>query len=533
MKLRPGLPLLVLASMLLLPVAAQGAVVSPLPKALTFGPSDSASPKSLSTSCPAGKVVTGAGGDVSTGNGEVVFDDLTPSADLKSVTVKGVEDQNGLAGNWAAAVQPICAYPLGGMQRVAATSPLDSSNKSVTVTCPAGKKVVGMGSDINAGNGQVGVDDFRPSTDLTSVTVQALEDQDGQAGPWNVTVYAICANPPSGLERVSGTSGLNSDGFKSANATCSAGKRLLGIGSDINAGSGQVQQTSLISTNAGLGALVLADEDEDGQSGPWSVTAFGICADEAHLQTASSTRNSTSPKLTGLACNEGSMSGQGADITGGLGQVGINDVLVGGPGSTLILDGVEDQTGTPNSWSQTAYAICGPPLQSLNWFNQASPTGSPSATTSTSPCPPGLKVVGGGGAIAEVSESGEVFVNSWFPSNDLTSMTAVGYEDPDGFSGPWAIQANAVCAVPPPGLQVVRVQSEPTTDEIADVTASCPPGKYLTGLAGGLQSAGGNGVIDDIRPDAALSKVSVKGIIGENGIDHEWTVDAYAICANI
>jgi hypothetical protein len=127
----------------------------------------------------------------------------------------------------------------------------------------------------------------------------------------------------------------------------------------------------------------------------------------------------------------------------------------------------------------------------------------------------------------------QVFVNSWFPSNDLESSTAVGYEDPNGFSGPWSLVSYAVCADPPPGLELVRRQTVSSNDEIQTITASCPAGKYLTGLAGGLQSAGGNGVIDDIVPDAGLSKVTVTGIAGEGGVPNPWTVDAYAICANI
>jgi hypothetical protein len=91
----------------------------------------------------------------------------------------------------------------------------------------------------------------------------------------------------------------------------------------------------------------------------------------------------------------------------------------------------------------------------------------------------------------------------------------------------------AVCADPPPGLELVRRQTVSSNDEIQTITASCPAGKYLTGLAGGLQSAGGNGVIDDIVPDAGLSKVTVTGIAGEGGVPNPWTVDAYAICANI
>ena len=322
MNLRHGLALLVLALGLLLPAAGQAAVVDPGPGPLAVGPLDSVSPKTQSSTCPAGKVLTSAGGNVATGFGEVVFDDLTPSADLKTSTVKGVEDQNGLAAGWAAVSQPVCAYPLGGMQRVGATSALNSSNKSVTVTCPAGKRVVGGGSDINAGNGQVGVDDFRPSADLTSITVQALEDQDGHSGPWNVTAYAVCATAPQGLERVSVTSALDSTGEKTVEAPCPAGKRVLGVGSDINAGVRSGAADLGNGPDFGLTGRVTADEDEDGQSGPWSVTAFAICAFDAHRVSATSVRDSSFTKEVTVNCDTGSSSGVGAEITGGSARLG-------------------------------------------------------------------------------------------------------------------------------------------------------------------------------------------------------------------
>ena len=162
------------------------------------------------------------------------------------MTVKGVEDETGASSLWKAEAVAICATPPAGLVRVAATSPLNSSNKSVTATCPAGKRVLGTGADINAGNGQVGIDDMRPNPGLTAVTVQALEDETGQAGPWNVTAYAICANPLAGLERVSATSSLDSSSNRAATATCSPGKTLIGTGSDINAGTGQVQQIEVL-----------------------------------------------------------------------------------------------------------------------------------------------------------------------------------------------------------------------------------------------------------------------------------------------
>jgi len=96
-----------------------------------------------------------------------------------------------------------------GIQSVSATTAASSSNKSATVACPAGKRVLSAGADVNPGNGDVLVDDVRPNADLQSVTVNALEDETGTTADWTVTALAICAYPPPGLQRVSAASPLN------------------------------------------------------------------------------------------------------------------------------------------------------------------------------------------------------------------------------------------------------------------------------------------------------------------------------------
>jgi hypothetical protein len=532
---RPGLTALLataLAASLVVAASAQAAVVEPS-RVLVASPSNSVSPKSVTATCPEGKQVVGAGGDVGDGGGQVVFDDLTPSADLKSVTVKGVEDQNGLSHNWVVYALAVCAYPPAGLQRVGATSPLNSSNKTVTATCPSGKKVLGTGEDINAGNGQVGIDDMRPSADLKTVTVQGLEDQDGQSGPWNVTAYAICATPPSGLERVGATSDLDSESGKSALPSCPTGKAIIGTGSDINAGTGQVEQTGL-GVSSDLSAFAAsASEDGDGFANPWSITGYAICADRAYRADAITARNSSSPKATTATCQNGTTnSGLGGEITGGLGEVGMYglfpDLSNGG-----ALTAAEDETGTSRVWTARTYAICTSGLTGVGFHSFASSVGSPTSAISQDSCAQGQKLVGGAGTISAFGVSGQVLVNSITPFADLSGVIDIGYEDPNGTSESWAMNTYEFCADPPPGLQLVHASSPYSNEEINTATASCPTGKYLVGLGGGLNVIGGNGVIDDLRPDAALSKVTVTGVMSETPYDFSWAVDAYAICANI
>ena len=103
---------------------------------------------------------------------------------------------------WAVTAASSASAAVVGIERVGAASASNSQNKAVTVSCPAGKKVLSAGADVNPGNGDVLIDDVRPNADLQSVTVNALEDETGNATNWSVTAYAVCALPVQGLGRV-------------------------------------------------------------------------------------------------------------------------------------------------------------------------------------------------------------------------------------------------------------------------------------------------------------------------------------------
>ena len=78
------------------------------------------------------------------------------------------------AGVLAQASPASAAFP--DRETVAASSASNSVDKGVTVTCPAGKRVVGSGADIGgypAGRGAVVLDDVIPTS--TTVTAYAYE----------------------------------------------------------------------------------------------------------------------------------------------------------------------------------------------------------------------------------------------------------------------------------------------------------------------------------------------------------------------
>ena len=94
---------------------------------------------------------------------------------------------------------------ISGLQRVAAESAFNSdSSKIVTATCPAGKRAIGSGAEVNGGlSGDL------PNT-LTDVVIGAVVptaetvvpgrvlaaavEEEPTADAWSVTAFAICAN---------------------------------------------------------------------------------------------------------------------------------------------------------------------------------------------------------------------------------------------------------------------------------------------------------------------------------------------------
>ena len=220
--------------------------------------------KSITATCPAGKQLLGAGGDVTPGNGHVLIEDIRPNAALTNLTVKAVEDQTGTAETWFVQAIAICAYAPPGLQRVAATGASNSADKSVVASCPGGKRVLGAGGEINTSNGQVLYDDLRPNNNLTNVTLNAREDETGNSANWSLTAYAICANPVAGLQRISLQSANDSSVSKVNQFGCPVGKQVVGGGGDINSSNGQIVLDALFPDAALTSYGAAAFEDDTG-----------------------------------------------------------------------------------------------------------------------------------------------------------------------------------------------------------------------------------------------------------------------------
>jgi hypothetical protein len=101
-----------------------------------------------------------------------------------------------LAGNrkFPTSVLTIPAARVNGHDILMQSSAADSSSpKSVVVSCPAGKKVLGGGSRVTgAGAAEVGVVEEYPNAVNQWTTLAREQDPTGSA--WTLTAHAICAN---------------------------------------------------------------------------------------------------------------------------------------------------------------------------------------------------------------------------------------------------------------------------------------------------------------------------------------------------
>ena len=223
------------------------------------------------------------GASINGGNGQVVLKAIIPEIGTPSrIIAIAVEDQTGTNANWSLSAYAICGnYAV--VPVAAHTASNSVSPKSTTATCPTGKRVVGASAAVFSGGGQVLLDDFIPNSTLTAVTAKAYEDGNGYSANWDLIAYAMCADFAfPGLERRSADSsaGKNSQSPKTAMVGCSSsGKRVIGLGTAVDDGFGQVLIDDALPTNSNLTQVtVRAYEDETGHSQSWDILAYVICA---------------------------------------------------------------------------------------------------------------------------------------------------------------------------------------------------------------------------------------------------------------
>ena len=283
-------------------------------------------------------------------------------------------------------------------ERVQAISPANSLAKGVNSTCPAGKRVLGVGGRIVTTSGQVLLDDLTPNAALTGASAFGAEDGNGYSENWLVISEAICATPPIGLQLVTASSPTTSSS-KGVTATCPTGKRVVGTGADLAGGLGQVVLDD-IAPNAGLTAVTaFGAEDGNGHSGKWTIRAHAICASApAGLQrvaTTSASSSGGSGKSQTAPCPGGKdLLGVGSELTGGAGQVVLDELNPSTDPASVSVNVSEDEDGQAANYSLTAYAICANgSRRAVN--GTVSPGGDSTGYAVSTGCPAGKAPTGG------------------------------------------------------------------------------------------------------------------------------------------
>jgi hypothetical protein len=157
--------------------------------------------------------------------------------------------------------------------------------------------------------------------------------------------------------------------------------------------------------------------------------------------------------------------------------------------------------------------------------------GSQTRKSATVYCPPGKKVIGTGGELAGLSP--KAAIEGIAPLADLSGVTVTGV-DLDGNNEPWILRAYANCVdmitSPVQSLQLVSAKSPSNSSDAKSVIVNCPPGRRVVGAGGRVNGVAGKTILDEITPlDQAVVAV---GVETGGGTPFDWSVEAFAICAN-
>jgi hypothetical protein len=248
---------------------------------------DSTAEKVVRVACPSGTSAVG-GSAVVGGTTAVRINTEVP--DATGYTVLAREQRGGTTESWSVVVTALCApaSSLPGLEYRRVASSFDSSVRhSVSAACSPGKKLVGLGGLIDSngpGQDRLVLAAIRPADDLGGVVVTGLEDEVGYAGGWRATAVAVCTSPAAGLKLATGTTAVDSTGFKQSIAVCPAGTRIHAGGFDLGTAVGQANLTSSFldvdvnSDPTRQGFEAQAREDGTGYSGIWRLGTWAICA---------------------------------------------------------------------------------------------------------------------------------------------------------------------------------------------------------------------------------------------------------------
>jgi hypothetical protein len=157
---------------------------------------------------------------------------------------------------------------------VSASSVLDSTvQKSVSARCPRGRTAVGVAATTTRPSA-VHITGLVPNGRQATATARVFS---GAGFRWRITVTAICASTPAGLQYVSSTSSTPitpGSPAVGATTTCPADKRLIGFGGTVAGG----RILSFMPQGNPATGIFLSGEPFTGTPGVLTVRSIAVCA---------------------------------------------------------------------------------------------------------------------------------------------------------------------------------------------------------------------------------------------------------------
>lgn len=252
-----------------------------------------------------------------------------------------------------------------------------------------------------------------------------------------------------GIEVVTVAGPANSNQVKSVQASCPAGKQVIGGGGSAGAFFTGVILTEITLDPALTSVTVTGREDAYGTSQQWPVVAHAVCAEPPpglQLVTTTGVYSSTKRQTVSVRCPTGKqVLSVGGRVDGAEGEVVLTSAWVSTNPAVAYITGAEGDDGTDRSWGMRVHAVCADPLPGYQVLQHTTAPGSPPLQPFQTPaCPAGKRVLGVGGRTTTSIPYAEVVLNVLVPNAQSVSVFAM--EDRDGTQDQWSTLAQAICA---------------------------------------------------------------------------------------
>ena len=150
-------------------------------------------------------------------------------------------------------------------------------------------------------------------------------------------------------------------------------------------------------------------------------------------------------------------------------------------------------------------------------------------------CPPGYRVLGGGGSVND-GLAGQVALTWSGPrdNNDgtLPDTWMVVATAPAGYSDTWQLRALAICGPSLPGLVMVSALTF-SDATFQSISAACPAGKRVLSVGGGLTAMSNvDAFLQLVRPDGTLTVGRLTAREGARHYPGTWNIWIDVLCAN-